>query len=145
MLGAVQENGPFTFLPNSTVFELNPYSWNNNANVIYFESPPGVGFSLATEKLWNDTLTAQANLEALIAFFQGWPSLRKNDFFISGESYAGIYVPYLATYVDNWNSQQPANIRINLKGIAVGNGCTDPLECNFQSDIDPFLAELLYD
>jgi carboxypeptidase C (cathepsin A) len=69
MLGAVQENGPFTFYPNSTVFELNQWSWNTNANVIYFESPPGVGFSIAKDKKWNDTLTAQANLDALLAFF----------------------------------------------------------------------------
>lgn len=34
---------------------------------------------------------------------------------------------------------------MNLKGFAVGNGCTDPLECEFQNDYGPFLMQLFRD
>lgn len=54
MLGATTENGPFVFIPGTTELKLNPYSWNNNANVLYLESPPGVGFSTSTKYSWND-------------------------------------------------------------------------------------------
>ena len=36
-------------------------------------------------------------------------------------------------------------MKVNLKGFAVGNGCTDPLECEFQNDYGPFLIQLFRD
>lgn len=41
------------------------------------------------------------------------------------------------------NDKDP--IKVNLKGFAVGNGCTDPLECEFQNDYGPFLVQLFRD
>jgi len=32
-----------------------------------------------------------------------------------------------------------------LKGFAVGNGCTDPLECEFQNDYPVYLVQLYRD
>lgn len=58
LLGAMQEHGPFTFEANSTNIVYNDYAWNKNASVIYFESPPGVGFSETKDFTWNDTKTA---------------------------------------------------------------------------------------
>ncbi len=55
------------------------------------------------------------------SFFTGFPEYAPNDFFITGESYAGIYVPTLAKQVVLGNAG--GNPKINLKGIAVGNGC----------------------
>ena len=62
-------------------------------------------------------------------FFRKFPNLKKNDFYISGESYAGIYVPYLANEIINRNKLPTTETKINLKGILVGNACTDPREC----------------
>ena len=38
----------------------NIYAWNMNASIIYFESPPGVGFSVNDDKNYeyNDNNTA---------------------------------------------------------------------------------------
>lgn len=99
MDGFMYENGPFYFSFNSTTLNVNPYAWNSVANMLYFESPAGVGFSIAGNSgnlATNDWTTAVDNLTALQLFFKGFPEYLGNEFFISGESYAGIYVPTLA-------------------------------------------------
>lgn len=58
LLGATGENGPFVFLDNSTTLVLNEFAWNMHANLLYLESPPGVGFSETSVLKWNDTATA---------------------------------------------------------------------------------------
>ncbi|XP_063315230.1 lysosomal protective protein-like [Pelobates fuscus] len=115
--GLLTEHGPFLIQPDGSTLEYNPYSWNKIANVLYLESPAGVGFSYSDDKNYktNDTEVAHNNYLALKEFFRLFPEFSKNDFYITGESYAGVYVPSLAVEV----SQDPA---INLKGIAVGNG-----------------------
>ena len=40
--------------------------------------------------------TAFDNHEALKDFFVGFPEFAGNDFYVTGESYAGIYVPTLS-------------------------------------------------
>lgn len=47
LLGFVQENGPFLFKGIDPNFQNNEnFTWNKNANMLYIESPPGVGFSI---------------------------------------------------------------------------------------------------
>lgn len=62
-------------------------------------------------------------------FFRKFPNLKKNEFYISGESYAGIYVPYLARHILEQNKLPNTEVVMNLKGILVGNACTNPREC----------------
>ena len=52
LLGFAQEIGPNMIYEGSASFasKINPYSWNNNANVLFFEAPPGVGFSVNKDK-----------------------------------------------------------------------------------------------
>jgi carboxypeptidase C (cathepsin A) len=45
MLGWAQEHGPYSMDAGTDFWRLNEYSWNNEANVIYIESPGGVGYS----------------------------------------------------------------------------------------------------
>ena len=50
----------------------------------------------------DDDQTASDNRDALKAFFQKFPQYLDNGLFVSGESYAGIYVPTLiAKIVDD--------------------------------------------
>ena len=74
-----------------------------NANVIYFESPPGVGYSQSDDNNYNDNTTANANFMALIAWFASYSEFKTNDFYIAGESYAGMYVPFLAYSIVEYN------------------------------------------
>ena len=51
-----------------------------------------------------------------------------NEFFIAGESYAGIYIPLLASEIINYNRKIDDH-KINLKGVLIGNGCTHLTDC----------------
>ncbi len=75
----------------------------------------------------------------MIDFFNNFPSIRKNDFYLSGESYAGIYVPHLASRIIDYNEFAEENERINLKGIMIGNGVTD-----WKIDTEPAFPEFAY-
>uniref|UniRef100_A0A9J8CZZ4 Carboxypeptidase n=1 Tax=Cyprinus carpio carpio TaxID=630221 RepID=A0A9J8CZZ4_CYPCA len=103
--GLLTEHGPF-LVRNQSI-----------ANVLYLESPAGVGFSYSDDKKYatNDTEVATNNYLALKEFFRLFPEFSKNEFFLTGESYGGIYIPTLAEIVMEDSS-------INLQGIAVGNG-----------------------
>lgn len=125
------EQGPLHFVnpeQGTGVPELtiNPNRWSMNTTLIFIESPAGVGFSYSntsSDYATNDNITAADSLESLVQFFTvKFPSLATNDFYIWGESYAGIYVPTLAYAVLEHNSAA-SGVHINLKGIMVGNGC----------------------
>lgn len=99
LIGFFTENGPFYYADDTTTkMSINPYAWNKNANVLYLESPGTVGFSKANDfyAIQNDTTVAKNNLIALIQFFTKYSRFKGNDFYIAGESYAGIYIPRLA-------------------------------------------------
>ena len=61
----------------------------------------------------------------MVQWFTQFNNFQKNLFYVSGESYGGIYVPYLATAILNYNQNPYAGFQINLKGFIVGNGVTD--------------------
>ena len=58
-------------------------------------------------------------------FFQLFPSLRKNDFYVTGESYAGKYVPAVSYKIHTQNKLKVKTARprdvINLKVISYRN------------------------
>ena len=123
------ENGPM-FLNTNGTFRMNEYSWNKAANMLYIESPGGVGYSFINssseeDNIINDDIAAKDNLNALLSFFKKFPEYQKKDFYISGESYAGVYIPTLSIEIINYNKNVPEDYKINLKGILVGNGVTD--------------------
>ncbi|EFJ35650.1 serine carboxypeptidase-like enzyme [Selaginella moellendorffii] len=120
--GALGELGPFR--PSQNGLKLNAYSWNKNANIIFLESPAGVGFSYSnsSDDSYTDDNTADQNLQFLIEWLKIFPEYSKNDFYVTGESYAGHYIPTLASKILSYNSQGGS---INFKGIAIGNAWTD--------------------
>ncbi|VDN38980.1 unnamed protein product, partial [Dibothriocephalus latus] len=65
------------------------------------ESPAGVGFSYAVNGnvSTDDDIVARNNFAALQNFFERFPIYKGRDFYITGESYGGVYVPTLALLV----------------------------------------------
>lgn len=109
---------------NESSLVLNPWSWSNFANVLYLEAPCGVGFSYSHVKadLTNgDNQTAYDNLMALESFFKKYSALKSNPFYVSGESYGGVYVPTLSLKI----YEAGASFGGNMQGYLVGNGVFD--------------------
>ncbi|XP_062229925.1 serine carboxypeptidase-like 34 [Phragmites australis] len=130
--GAVEELGPLLIQKGEPEIRLNPNSWNKDANLLFLESPAGVGFSYTntTEDLSNfgDALTAHDAHAFLVNWFKRFPQFKGHDFYVAGESYAGHYVPQLAEKILEENDKlKPAHKRdrINLKGIMIGNAAID--------------------
>ncbi|KAF9622669.1 hypothetical protein IFM89_032590 [Coptis chinensis] len=126
--GAMEELGPFRVNSNEKTLFRNDYAWNNVANVIFLESPAGVGFSYSNTSSdydkSGDKNTAEDAYIFLVNWLERFPQYRTRDFFLTGESYSGHYVPQLAytILVNNRNTNQTV---INLKGIAIGNAWID--------------------
>jgi serine carboxypeptidase-like clade I len=148
LYGLFIELGPF-FLSDQSIagsdFEStgvpklfrNKYSWSKFANLLIINSPPPVGFSYCDPVgptgdgyscgKWNDTRTAEHNLIFLKNWFKSFPEYSRNKFYMSGESYAGIYVPTLARAILEDKSEEAA--AINLAGWAVGDACMGTKVC----------------
>ncbi|KAI3522111.1 hypothetical protein L1887_11590 [Cichorium endivia] len=125
--GAMEELGPFRVNRDGKTLYRNDYAWNNVANVLFLESPAGVGFSYASKSfdyMTGDKQTAKDSYTFLINWLERFPEYKTQDFFITGESYAGHYVPQLASLILSQNNNTNQTI-INLRGIAIGNAWID--------------------
>lgn len=126
--GLAEEIGPFHVNPDGKGLHLNPYSWNQVANILFLDSPVGVGFSYSNSS--NDMLnngderTAKDSLKFLQEWFKKFPQYKGRDFYLTGESYAGHYVPQLAQAIVR-SQKLTGEKSINLKGYMVGNALTD--------------------
>lgn len=150
--GAFYELGPYLVNDDMTV-EPNPGSWTLLGGLLLLDQPVGTGYSLAPdpETIPRDEMTMASQLyHALQAFFTGNPSMQSRPLFITGESYAGKYVPSIAHYILQVTAdaaaatprhlhpaikltqrrvlhESPAAPLFSLAGIAIGNGLTDPI------------------
>lgn len=126
--GAAEEIGPFQIKPDGKTLYLNPYSWNKLANLLFLESPAGVGFSYSNTtsdlSTMGDQSTAEDTYTFLLKWFERFPQYKYRDFYIAGESYAGHFVPQLSqiVYERNKGIKNPV---IALKGFLVGNAVMD--------------------
>eukprot|EP01084_Bolivina_argentea_P318191 551769_1 len=126
LIGMFTEHGPFRPLQNLTL-RVQPWSWVNIANMIYIEAPAGVGFSFSDDTAdytTDDNKTAIDNYH----FIQGWltkfPNYKKNDFYITSESYGGHYMPTLAQQIILGN-KAGGDPQINFAGVFDGNPYTN--------------------
>lgn len=126
LFGMLGEIGPVTTDNFSGEFKLNQYSWNMQLNLLFIEQPAGVGFSKAADisHNWTDVENAKNLLAGVKDFFNTFSDLKGREFYISGESYAGIFIPHLAAEI---LEDKSTTNRVNLKGILIGNALTDPL------------------
>ncbi|KAF1329200.1 Serine protease family s10, partial [Globisporangium splendens] len=131
LIAMLTENGPCTVLPDLST-KFNNYSWTNEANVIWLDQPTGVGFSYGPpeDKDYNETNVGENVFYFLQGFLKKFPEYEGRDFFVTGESYGGHYVPAAAHYIweqSKLNKSEDETLKLNLKGLSIGNGLTNPL------------------
>ncbi|KAJ7314831.1 serine carboxypeptidase [Mycena albidolilacea] len=128
-IGLLMELGPCRVVnaDNGTVHH--PESWNSNANIFFIDQPIGVGFSYADYGEYvSTTEEAAQDIAAFVAiFFAHFSKFQGRGFHMSGESYAGRYLPVFAAAVYD---QNPRLIKagmppVNLTSVMIGNGMTD--------------------
>ncbi|CAL4958362.1 unnamed protein product [Urochloa decumbens] len=121
--GASEELGAFRINPDGSSLSRNPYPWNKVANMLFLDSPAGVGYSYSntTADLYT---AAHDSYNFLVNWLERFPQYKHRDFYITGESYAGHYVPQLSqvVYENNKGIEKPI---LNFKGFMVGNAVID--------------------
>jgi len=123
--GAASELGPLRVVSQGAELKFNEYAWNKEANLLFLESPVGVGFSYTNKSSdldnLNDVFVAEDSYSFLVNWLQRFPEYKDREFYIAGESYAGHYVPQLAELVYERNKDKKGKSNINLKGFIEHN------------------------
>jgi serine carboxypeptidase-like clade 2 len=111
------------------------------ANVIFLESPAGVGFSYSNTSsdynLSGDERTADDAYIFLVKWLERFPEYKDRAFYISGESFADHYVPELAATILLHNTYNNKTI-VNLQGILVR---TSDLQAFVKRNISAYMVE----
>ncbi|XP_025785081.1 probable serine carboxypeptidase CPVL [Puma concolor] len=126
MFGLFVEHGPYIVTSNMTV-RPREFSWSTTFSMLYIDNPVGTGFSFTDDPQGyavNEDDVAWNLYSALTHFFLLFPEYKNNDFYATGESYAGKYVPAFAHYIHTLNPVMTT--KINLKGVAIGDAYSDP-------------------
>jgi len=123
-LAVFYEQGPYRISKSGDI-SLNPYSWNEYVNILFMDQPVGTGFSYADNNdayCQDEDCVAEDLYEFLQHFFEAYPQYANLDFYVTGESYGGHYVPAISSKIFT----STVGMKINMKGFAVGNGLTMP-------------------
>jgi hypothetical protein len=160
LYGQYGEMGYFQVDSNGT--HTNDVAWNRVANMLYLESPAGsddpIGFSYCSKTAsgtpalacsWNDTSQAEAYAHTMESFYDAFPAYADHSLYLTGESYAGQYVPNIANFVVSETGTATPRVQKNLKGFAVGNACwggdANSVNCNGpnseQNDVDMYFGK----
>ncbi|KAJ7468642.1 carboxypeptidase C [Mycena latifolia] len=131
--GLLFELGPCSIADEGKNTTFNKHSWTSSANMIFLDQPVNVGFSYAEDGTTvNNSPVAGKDVYAFLELFLSrFPEYSKQPFHISGESYAGTYLPHIASTIWDGNKQldlapTPSLKHINLESVLIGNGLTDP-------------------
>ena len=119
MDGMIMENGPFKVNNDGTALLDNPFGWYKLVDMVYVDQPFGTGFSFATRYLTSSEECARAMRTFLFQFTAIFPEYQGREIWLAGESYAGVYLPYLAHEILRYQ-------QFRLGGLIIGSGWLDP-------------------
>lgn len=102
-------------------------AWNLFGHLMCIDSPLNVGFSYYGDREGDTQVssTDQATnhlVNFLVNFYETWPELAKSPLYITGESFAGHYIPVLGKKLLTNSS-----LKFQVGGVAIGDGWTDPI------------------
>ncbi|KAK0567594.1 hypothetical protein OC844_000177 [Tilletia horrida] len=116
MIGAIAENGPFLYKDNERGPYRNPKSWTKLTNMLYVDQPIGVGYTVGKPEDRNEVDAARNFAGFLDNFYEAFPEMKGKKLFFTGESYAGLYLQFMAKY--EYERGNPHN----LQGIMIVDG-----------------------
>ncbi|KAG2090018.1 Alpha/Beta hydrolase protein [Suillus discolor] len=115
--GLLQENGPFSWSWDQQKPTVNQQSWTNLSSVHWVEQPVGTGFSQGIPDAQNEDDVATQVVGFLQQFLEVFSELKGKKLYLTGESYAGTYVPYIANYI----YENPTQLDLSLQGIWISD------------------------
>ncbi|KAL7541563.1 hypothetical protein ACHAXR_012801 [Thalassiosira sp. AJA248-18] len=130
-LALLTENGPCSVEDDGATTKVNPHSWTESAHVLWLDQPANVGYSYGQSNDTDEEMISEDAYYFLQAWFKSDEGQKYKDapLFIVGESYGGHYAPAIAHRIWRGNNNLAAGLAtLNLRGLAVGNGLTDPEE-----------------
>ncbi|KAG9311823.1 Alpha/Beta hydrolase protein [Chiua virens] len=118
LVGLLFENGPIRIRSDYSVVE-NKYSWTNVADYVWIDQPVGTGFSTVDidGHIADEDQMGADFMGFLKNFIKVFPNLAKRPLYITGESYAGVFIPYIAKAY--FEMDKPP---VKLAGIGIGDG-----------------------
>jgi len=128
-LALLTENGPCSPTADGTASQVNQYAWTESAHVLWLDQPADVGYSYGQGNDSNEEMISEDAYYFLQAFFKSEEGAKYKDspLHIVGESYGGHYAPAIAHRIWRGNNDLKEGLAtLNLQGLAVGNGLTDP-------------------
>jgi len=107
-------------------------SWNNRYSLLFIDNPVGAGFSFtgAADGYAKTEEEVAAHLLVLLSqFYLVFPAKAKVPLYLTGESYAGHYLPAFGNAIHQHNAAlEPSSpTYIPLVGLAIGDGWIDPV------------------
>ncbi|KDN39349.1 hypothetical protein RSAG8_08866, partial [Rhizoctonia solani AG-8 WAC10335] len=129
--GLFIELGPCAIVEAGNNTTINKWSWNTNVNMLFIDQPAGVGYSYTTGPTMTNSSDAAADMWVLLQMFYRRFGEYAGELHIAGESYAGVYIPYIARAI--WENNKKVGdydgedfLKINLTSIMIGGGLTHP-------------------
>ncbi|KAF2675099.1 alpha/beta-hydrolase [Microthyrium microscopicum] len=108
--GFLQENGPFLWNYGTFKPVKNPWSFQRLSNTLWVEQPVGTGFSHGDATEYSEEMIATSFL-AWFKNFMDTFELHGKKIYIAGESYAGLYIPYIADAMFNKKDKKYFDLR----------------------------------
>ncbi|KAI0637548.1 alpha/beta-hydrolase [Trametes polyzona] len=115
--GLLQENGPFQWSYGQAHPTQNEFSWTNLSSILFVEQPVGTGFSQGKPDVTNEDQVAAEVVGFLQQFLDIFKELQGKKLYVTGESYAGMYVPYITNYI----FEHPKALNLKMTGFWVSD------------------------
>lgn len=118
--GLLNENGPFLWQPGTYEPIPNSYAWTNLTNMIWVDQPIGTGLSPAAPgapaKIMDEGDVARQFMGFWKNFMETF-DMKGRKVYLTGESYAGQYIPYIAEAMLEANDTE----YFDVKGIQIND------------------------
>lgn len=151
-LGNLLEMGPIMLDQNTAKLYWNNNTWAREINILYLDQPIGTGFSYI-----QDDQDLPTNMNGVAAHV--WTALQNLylnpngclyglnmtgvPLFIAGESYAGKYAPAITEFIHKQQKAPVSPLKLNLKGMMIVDGFTDPYSTLAQMGMYAFQLGLI--